>query len=169
MWTRDGKLCFSDGKYIFSFNRGFESNNDYRDEKEFEGDMPVSEAISAYWETPFIYCSSFHLMKFFMRMGLTIYSGYGKDGKPLNTDVKISAKFDNDDWRTVKDYSADHRLFRYSNISYPRFTYSDRPKSYAIYRRLWHKKGRAVKLRFENDKYDEPFTLREFCIEYNIM
>lgn len=169
LWQQDGSICFSDGKYVFSFNKGFESNNEYRDETDVVDGVVTTETIAAYWETPYIYCSDFHLWKFFMRMGLLLGSKTGSDGAFLNTDVKISAQFDNSDWRILKDYSGDHRLFRYGNVNYPLFTYRDRPKSYAVYRRLLHKRGRGIKFRFENDRYDEPFTLLEYCVEYNLM
>ena len=129
----------------------------------------VYSTINAYWETPPIYCQSFHVNKFFERMGALLSSQMAVDGAPLNTDVRISARFDNDKWRVIKDYGGELSVFRYENISYARFTYSDRPESYAVYKRLLHKRGRSIKLRFENDNFDQPFTLRSFLIEYTIM
>ena len=169
MWVNQGYLYFSNGEYIFRFNKNFISNSDYRDETEISNGQIVYSTINAYWETPPIYCQSFHVNKFFERMGALLSSQMAVDGAPLNTDVRISARFDNDKWRVIKDYGGELSVFRYENISYARFTYSDRPESYAVYKRLLHKRGRSIKLRFENDNFDQPFTLRSFLIEYTIM
>lgn len=169
IWMQDGALFFSDGKNIFGFNESFKSNSDYRDENVSESGETVYSNIDAYWETPDIYCNSFHVNKFFTRMGALLSGSIAEDGAPVNTDVKISARFDNDDWRVIKDYGGELSVFRYSNISYARFTYSDRPGSYALYIRLLHKRGKSVRLRFENDNVDQPFTLCGFLIEYSIM
>lgn len=169
MWEQEGNLYFSDGTYIFCFNKNFMSNSDYRDETGIENGETVYRTINAYWESPCIYCQSFHVNKFFMRMGALLSGNMALDGAPLNTDVKISAKFDNDCWRTIKDYGGELSVFRYENISYGRFTYSNRPKSYALYRRLLHKRAKSIKLRFENDNFDQPFTMQSFLVEYSIM
>lgn len=102
-------------------------------------------------------------------MGVSLGQQYGNDGYAMNTDVKISAKFDNDEWRVIKDYDASLHVFRYDAMDYSRFTYGNEVSDYSIYKRLLHKKGRAVKLRFENDRLNEPFTLKQFGIEYKIM
>lgn len=169
LWVQNDCVHFSDGTLVYRFNKGFEANNEYHDETSLTDNTVQTESITAYWETPYIYCTKFHLNKFFTRLGVLLDSKYGTDGAPLNTDIKILAKFDNDDWRVIKDYDGSRSVFRYLSINYNRFTYSNKPKSYAIYKRLLHKKGRAIKLRFENSNYDEPFTLQEFSVEYNIM
>ena len=169
MWVQDGKLCFSDGRYVFCFNQSSASNNDYRDETDIADGELVYSTINAYWETPAVCCQSFHVNKFFDRMGVLLAGDMAQDGALINTDVKISAKFDNDDWRVIKDYGGELSIFRYGNISYGKFTYSDRPKSYAVYKRLLHKRGKSIKLRFENDNFDQPFTMQSFLIEYSIM
>ena len=162
MWISKGRLYFSDGTDIFSFNSGNYTNGEYHDQ------ISTNEvqSIAAYWETPYIYCSDFAEYKFFMRLGVLLDGKTDTDGFAFNTDVKVYAKFDNDDWRVVKDYDGARCTFDYGNIDYSRFTYCDKPKSYAVYCRLLHKKGRGIKLRFENTNADEPYTLQGYNIEY---
>ena len=169
MWVQNGDLYFSDGEYIFRFNSGFKSTGGYRDEICIENGSTVYRTVSAYWETPDIYCQSFHLNKFFTRMGVWLAGKTAQDGSPADTDVKISARFDNDDWRVIKDYGGQLSSFGYARINYARFTYNRRPKSYAVYSRLTHKRGRCIRFRFENDNYDQPFTMKSFLVEYSIM
>ena len=169
MWVQDGDLYFSDGEHIFRFNRGFSCAGEYRDEIGLTDGVPVYRPVSAYWETPDIYCQSFHLNKFFSRMGVWLAGGVDQNGAPVDTDVKISAKFDNDDWRIIKDYGGQLSSFKYERIYYSCFTYNRRPKSYAVYSRLLHKRGKCIRLRFENDNYYQPFTMKSFLVEYSIM
>ena len=169
MWVQDGDLYFSDGEHIFRFNRGFSCAGEYRDEIGLTDGVPVYRPVSAYWETPDIYCQSFHLNKFFSRMGVWLAGGVDQNGAPVDTDVKISAKFDNDDWRIIKDYGGQLSSFKYERIDYSCFTYNRRPKSYAVYSRLLHKRGKCIRLRFENDNYYQPFTMKSFLVEYSIM
>lgn len=162
MWINGGRLCFSDGKNIFSFNSGDHANVEYHDEIS----QNETKSIEAYWETPYIYCSDFASKKYFMRLGILLDGKIDTDIFAFNTDIKVYAKFDNDDWRVVKDYDGNRCVFDYGNINYSRFTYSNRHKSYAVYYRLLHKKGRSIKLRFENTNADEPFTVQGYNIEY---
>lgn len=165
MWFTDGKLYFDDGESMYMFNSGFRMNKDYSDNYA-PGEY---RSINAYWETPYLYCGDFYFNKFFERMGVLLGDTYGDDGHPLNTDIRVSVKFDNDDWRVVKDYDGCLSLFRYDTLDYSRFTYSNLPRNYSVYKRLLHKKGKGIKLRFENNRINEPFTLKQFGIEYKIM
>lgn len=165
LWTESGNLCFGSDNGVYCFNDGLRNNRHYRDERERGAHYPVK----AYWETPYIFCGDFHLNKFFNRIGLLLGDAYGDDGYPLNTDVRILARFDNEPWRVIKDYDGSHCIFRYDTVDYSRFTYNNTPSDYAVYKRLLHKKGRGLKLRFESDSLSEPFTLKQYSIEYQIM
>ncbi len=166
MWLYNDTLYFSSSDSVYFFNKGFRKNTEYRDER---GGIGNFFPIKAYWETPYMYCGDFYLNKFFDRLGVLIGGDYGEDGYLLNTDIKILAKFDNEPWRMVKDYDGSFRIFRYDALDFARFAYGNRIKDYSVYKRLLHKKGRGIKLRFESEIINEPFTLKQFGIEYQIM
>ncbi len=154
LWTQDNVLYFSDGQGVFAFDGG------YADERE----SGVFYPIDAYWETPYLYGSDVGVYKFFDRISLLCDSEGGAD-----TNVKIFARFDNSPWRTVREYDAKMRVFSYVGFDYSQLTYSDYVYNYAVTTRLLHKKGRGIKLRFQNDRIDEPFTMVRFAIDYMTM
>lgn len=166
MWVAKDILHFSDGADIYRFDNLFEKSEKHFDELVNKDGSILKAPVKAYWETPEIYCAAFSIKKFFTRLGLLVEGVFRENGIPVNTDVRISAKFDNDNWRVVKDYDGKRRIFDYADIDFSRFTYCDRPQSYGIYVRNLHKKGRSIKLRFENDKLNEPLILSGFTIEY---
>lgn len=162
MWVYNGQLYFSDGVNKYLFKNGDESNFDYSDERE----QGVNYPIKAYWETPYIYAGDFSMNKHFMRIGVLLDNKKDADGFSFNTDVKVYVRFDNDRWRTARNYDGHFRAFSYADIDYGRMTYLDAPKTFALYCRLLHKKARAIKLRFENSNINEAFVLQGFNIEY---
>jgi hypothetical protein len=166
MWSVEGKeLFYSDGKNVYRQANGNQIS-DYSDEYGLENGNTVSKSIDAYWETPYIYCSDFAANKFFMRVGILLDGRTAPDGYAINTDLKVYAKFDNDDWRVLKCYDGKRSIFRYAQYDYGRFTYCNKPKSYGTYNRLLHKKARSIRLRFENSNINEPVTLQGFDLEY---
>lgn len=162
IWMEGKRLCFSDGRNRFVFNNGDISNYDYSDE-DASGNR---HAINAYWETPYIYAGDFSANKHFMRVGVLLDNKKDDDGFSFNTDVKVYVRFDNDRWRTARNYDGHFRAFSYADFDYGRMTYLDAPKTFALYCRLLHKKARAIKLRFENSNINEAFVLQGFNIEY---
>ncbi|MBQ8605428.1 MAG: hypothetical protein IJ408_01715 [Clostridia bacterium] len=167
IWEHKGRLCFSDSKDIFGFDKDFENTvGNYCDEYVTEEGGTAEKPILAYWETPEIYCSNFNFKKFFTRFGVLLESHRRENGAYEDTDIKVSIRFDNDDWRTVKDYDGKRRKFDYSLMDYQRLTFRNKPQSPAVYGRNLHKKGRSVKLRFENGNLYEPFVLKGFNLEY---
>ncbi len=165
MWMQNGRLFFSDGVDFYYFDENFIQNGIYSDEIRIDDFTVDYRPVKAYWETPEITCSRFELIKFFMRMGVYLKGVYNSYGEPYNTGVKISANFGDNHWRVIKDYDAEKYVFNYGKINYAKFVYRPHPKDYSVYCRLLHKKGRSIKLRFENDK-DEPMILRGYDIEY---
>lgn len=154
LWTENGVLFFSDGQGIFAFDGG------YGDERE----AGVLYPIDAYWETPYLYGADISDYKFFDKLSVLCDSDSGAD-----TNIKVFARFDNAPWRIIKKYDAKMRVFNYGGFDYSLFTYSDYVYNYVVATRLLHKKGRGIKLRFQNDRLGEPFTIIRFTIEYMTM
>ncbi len=146
IWNLNDKLMFCDGQYIYGFVNGLFTSGGYYDEF---ADLSTRD-ICAYWETPYMYGPQFHKEKFFYRLGVLTEQRTDDDGNFLQSDIRIYVKYDNNDWKMIMDYGE--------------FQNRD-----SLYRRILHKKGRGIKLRFENNNADEVFILREFCIDYNIM
>ena len=166
MWCAYGKtLFYSDGINVFEQKSG-ESGLDYSDEFVNSDGSVGRKNIVAYWETPYIYCSDFSADNFFMRVGVLLAGKTDKNGYAINTDLKVYGKFDNDDWRVLKHYDGNRSIFRYSLVDYGRLAYGNKPKSYSAYNRLLHKKGKSIKLRFENSNRGEPVTMQGFDLEY---
>ncbi len=159
MWVQEGQLWFSDGQNVYKYESGSMHDTDA------DGAYP----IEAYWETPPIRCASFHRNKFFDLLGVWLAEVISPDGRAYDTDVRVLARFDNDDWREVYGYSGNMSAFGYSKICYPYFTYADRGKSFQVYRRLYHKRCKTLKLRFENSRPDQSFALGGFTAQYTIM
>ena len=101
-----------------------------------------------------------------MRFGVLLEGRRRENGIYNDTDIKVSIRFDNDDWRTVKDYDGKRRKFDYSLFDYSRLSFNKKPESFAVYGRNLHKKGRSIKLRFENGNLGEPFVLRGYDLDY---
>lgn len=154
LWLEDGVLCFSDGEGIFAFDGGY---SDERSEGEYY-------PIDAYWETPYLYGADISDYKFFDKLSVLCDSENGAD-----TNIKVFARFDNSPWRIIKKYDAKMRVFSYGGFDYSLFTYSDYVYNYVVATRLLHKKGRGIKLRFQNDRLGEPFTMLRFTIDYMTM
>ncbi len=154
LWTENEVLYFSDGESVFAFDGG------YCDERE----TGVFYPIDAYWETPYLYGTDISDYKFFDKLSVLCDSENGAD-----TNIKVFARFDNSPWRIIKKYDAKMRVFNYADFDYALFTYSDYVYNYVVATRLLHKKGRGIKLRFQNDRLNEPFTMIRFTIDYMTM
>ncbi len=161
IWTFEGALYFNDGSNSYVFSQGGKES-DYCD---VSSDLTVT-AIDAYWETPYIYTDDFIDNKFFSKISLLVDSKLDLNSVAMNTSVRVYAKFDEDDWRLVRDYDASISVFKYSNFDYSKVTYKNRVKNFCVSKRLLHKKGRGLKLRFENDRVAQPFTMLRFAVEY---
>ena len=154
MWEQHDRLFFTDGSLVFRFNTG-QSGYDYADERKKGEFYP----INAYWESERLYPSDFKDFKFFTRVGIRLDADE-------NTNVRITAEFDNDKARLVMDYSGRFLKFAYGSTDYSTFTYNiNRPDDIGVVR-LLHKKGRGVVLRFENNKPDCPMKITAFGAEY---
>ncbi len=154
MWMQDGILFFSNTNGVFAFDGGF------ADEVSADEFVP----IDAYWETPYLYGADLSDFKFFEKISLLCDGGEGD-----YSNVKIFARIDNAPWRVVKNYDAKMRLFCYADFDYSLFTYRDYVYNYVISSRLFHKKGMGIKLKFQNDRVNEPFTMLRFGVDYLTM
>lgn len=157
LWVQNDKLCFSNGEHAYCFNN----------ERIFADEVAPGEFcdIEAFWETPYIYCGDFKDFKFFNRIGILV-DGTDESGAEKGTDFEMFVRFDNEPWRAVKKYGALLSMFDYGVIDYGCFNYSGRVKNYALSVKLLHKKGRGIKIRFQNSKKNQPFTMLRFGIDF---
>lgn len=157
LWISDGKLCFSNGEYAYCFDN----------EKIFCDERAPDEFydVESFWETPYIYCGDFKDQKFFTRIGVLV-DGCDQDGNEKGADFEMYARFDNGPWRAVKRYNGALMRFDYSAVDYGCFNYSGSVKDYSFSVKLLHKKARGIKIRFQNGKRSQPFTMLRFGIDY---
>ncbi len=154
MWTQDDILYFANENGVFAFDGG------YVDEVSDGTPQP----INACWETPFLYGADISCNKIFEKLSVLC------DGDDTHSsNIRVAVRFDNSPWRVIKDYDARMRIFGYDNIDYSLFTYRDYVYNYAISSRLFNKKGRGIKLRFQNNRENEPFTMLRFAVDYFTM
>lgn len=128
------------------------------------------KAITAWWETPYIYGSSFYRKKIFMKLGLLLgqlsYVDDNGVASIADTAVLVEGKKNEEAWKVLWPYDGTLCSFDYGNIDYRLFTYASDPGCPDISRKIKIKKAQRFKLRFTNDFINQPFILREFGLDY---
>lgn len=153
MWVYRDALYFTDGQGIFRMNDG-ECARDFCDERAAGEYYP----INAYWESPVLYPSDFKDFKYFTRVGVRMDTG-------TNADIRVVAVFDGDPPREVMGYSGRLSRFCYE-VDYGSFCYKGYGVRGAHTARLLHKRGKGLRLRFENGKLRSSMTLLAYGAEF---
>ena len=135
------------------------SADHYRDQ--YGEDVSTEKAISAWWETPWLYGNTFYRKKIFMKLGVLLGEFFGAD-----TSVKVEGRKNEEDWKLLWDYDGTHCTFNYGNVDYRLFTYALTVGCPDIARKIKIKKAMRFKLRFTNDFINQSFILREFGLDY---
>ncbi len=117
--------------------------------------------INAWWETPWIYGSTFHKNKIFMQLGILL--GMITD---VNSGATVEFRKDNEEWKPLIGCDSSLCRFNYKTVDYRLFTYQTVQKCPDMQRKIKIKKAKRIKLRFSNDFRDQPFILRGFGLDY---
>lgn len=165
IWNEDDYVYLFSGKSIYRIPLiPGTSNEDYSDTIG-EDNYPVS----AFWETPNIYGNAFYNKKSFSRLGILLKKTINSiDAKEVNTTVKVYYKKNNEEWKMLKNYSAEQCIFRYDYMNYALFSYMPVGKTYNIFKKIKIKKAQSLKLRFVNDIPGMPLYLQAFGLEYTL-
>ncbi|PWM40588.1 MAG: hypothetical protein DBX52_02905 [Clostridiales bacterium] len=147
-----GTLKLISGRTQYQWMDGTAANH-YHDGEE--------TAIHAYWETPWIYGSTFYRKKIFMKLGLLLGQLEGAD-----TCVKVEGRKNAEEWKLIWGYDGMLCSFGYDKLDYRLFTYAPQPGCPDIGRKIKIKKALCFKLRFTNDFFNQPFILREYGLDY---
>ena len=145
-------LCFYCEGNLYRLQDGI-YESDYHDEY-FKDDKLSTSAISAVWQTSLIAnpsrCGHFYglLLKFRFR-----------------TAVRCFAETDRGDWQQMMDYDGSFSGFAYQAFRYGQWSYQPFVP-YAHRHRLPLRHRRGVRLRFENDSYDQSWHLDTLIFEY---
>ncbi|MBQ8893999.1 MAG: hypothetical protein IJ043_06270 [Clostridia bacterium] len=118
-------------------------------------------AISAFWETPWLYGNVFYKNKIFMKLGVLIGEVENAD-----TSVMVDGRKNAEPWENLWEYDGTLCVLHYGRIDYRLFTYSTEPGCPVIARKIKIKKAKRVKLRFSNNLIDQPFILQGFGMDY---
>lgn len=150
MWVYDNKLWFGtrDGR-ICRFHTDKGSVTSYND-----NGLP----ISACWETPDIDGNLFYKNKSVRYLAVRLESA-------IATSIKIWA-MERGLWNFVTSDDAAGRFFTYKNFTYSKFTYACDRTQKITKTKLRIKKVDKFRLKFENDKTNEPFGLYDVAIEF---
>lgn len=151
-FVEDGTLKLITGRMQYRWMDGTAANH-YHDGEE--------TAINAYWETPWIYGSTFYRKKIFMKLGLLLGQLDGAD-----TSVKVEGRKNAEEWKLIWGYDGLLCSFGYHKIDYRLFTYAQSPGCPDIGKKIKIKKALCFKLRFTNDFFNQPFILREYGLDY---
>lgn len=150
MWVYDNKLWFGtrDGR-ICRFHTDKGSVTSYNDN---------GQPISACWETPDIDGNLFYKNKSVRYLAVRLESA-------IATSIKIWA-MERGLWNFVTSDDAAGRFFTYKNFTYSKFTYACDRTQKITKTKLRIKKVDKFRLKFENDKTNEPFGLYDVAIEF---
>ncbi len=168
-WEKDGTLWLLSGSAVCKWTDGSQKDH-YCDN--YTGEKSGERAIVAYWDTPWIYGSAFHLDKNFIKMGILLGEISVKDGYgivPIDSAVRIEMRKndeDEKDWKILWDYNGVLCTFDYGRIDYRLFTYSGKPGCPDLEGKIKIKKAKRVKFRFSNDFINQGLILRRFCLNY---
>lgn len=126
----------------------------------YTADLSGAQAISAFWETPWLYGSDFYRNKIFMKLGLLLESAV------CDSSVLVEGRKNDEDWKTLWDYDGTLCSFNYGNIDYRLFTYAGEAGCPDLSKKIKIKKAKRLKLRFSNDFIDQALILRQFGLDY---
>lgn len=157
-WVDGESLKIAKGTVICGWKKGTTAE-EFHDQ--YGADVSTGMAITAWWETPYIYGSQFYKNKIFLRLGVLLGSIDG-----TNTAILVEGKKNAEDWKTLWVYDGKMSAFNYANMDYRLFTYLSDPGNPNLSGKIRIKKANRFKLRFSNDLYDQPFILREFGLDY---
>ena len=147
MWEEDGYLHFgtTDGK-VKRFVDGTADD---------EG-----QAISAWWDTPFLDGKSFADKKTFVYIAVRLASA-------LLTGIKISA-FLNGNWTLIKDYTSEANFFTITNdtLDFSNLSFSTDSSPKTLGSKIKEKNYDKIQFRFENSRLYDTFGLYKILIEY---
>lgn len=169
-WAEKGvlKLVYGQAQFYWSDgSTGDQYHNEY-------GGAGTETAIKAWWETPWIYGTTFYRKKIFMKLGMLLdiptWRETASDGSvrvaTADTSILVEGKKNDEDWKILWNYDGTLCSFDYDNIDYRLFTYSEKPGVPDITRKIKIKKAMCLKLRFTNDFVNQAFILRGYGLDY---
>lgn len=150
LWERDGALWFGspDGKVCqFYTDKGLQSS--YNDN---------GEPIEAVWETPDIDGQLFYKNKTLRYLAVRVEAA-------VRTSLSIYA-MERGLWSLVKFDDLFARYFKFSELMFSKFTFSNDNTQKICRTKLRIKKVDKFRLRFINNTLNEPFALYDIAMEY---
>lgn len=137
---------------LYVFTNG-ESEEDYHDEYLVNGQI-VTAPICAVWQTPLVVqpsrCGCFYSLILKCR---------------ARTAVRCYVETERGDWQKLGDYDGSLCSFAYQPMRYGQWCYRALAP-YVRRRRLSLHHRRGIRLRLENDVYDQPWQMDTFMLEY---
>ncbi|MCF2557605.1 hypothetical protein JQM64_08775 [Fournierella massiliensis] len=148
--TTDGKLCafYTNKKSTLSFNDG----KDIRQADSF------GIAIEAAWETPDLTGTRFYKNKNFRYLAIqqqaAVYTGVKMYGMRQGL------------WKLLRDEKYAARYLFFPELVFSKFTFSSDTTNKTLHTKTKLKKMDKTRFRFVNDRYNEPFGLMSWAVEY---
>lgn len=150
MWVKDNQLWFgtNDGR-ICRFHKDTSLQNSYNDD---------GEPIEAIWETPDIDGRLFYKNKTLKYLAIRLDSA-------VATSLKLFA-MERGLWSLIKEDDTFARTLKFSQLTFSKFSFSCDLTQKISRTKMRIKKVDKFRLRFVNDKKDEPFSLYDFALEF---
>lgn len=150
MWVVDNELWFgtNDGR-VCKFYTDKTEQNAYNDD---------GDAIEAIWETPDIDGKLFYKNKSLKSLAVRIESA-------VATSIKIHA-MQRGLWELVKEDNDFARYFTFSQLIFSKLSFSTDQTQKMLSMKVRIKKVDKFRLRFSNDKVNEPFGLYDIAMEF---
>ena len=150
LWQQGDALCFGtpDGR-VCAF---------YTDPAALQSYTDCGQPIHAVWETPDFSGKLFYKNKSFRTLAVKLSSA-------VATGVTVSGQR-RGIWQPLRSIRSRARYFSYGQLVYSKFTYVNDTTNRTLNCRIRLKKLDKVRLRFENDRPNEPFGLMAWALEY---
>lgn len=150
MWVEDKELWFGtpDGRVCKFYTEKY-AQHSYNDD---------GAPIVAVWETPDFDGKLFYKNKTLRYLAVRTETA-------IATSLKVYA-MERGLWSLVKDDETFARFLRFSELTFSKFSFSCDETQRISRTKMRIKKVDKFRLRFENDRVDEPFGLFDFALEY---
>lgn len=130
----------------------------YKDKNALASYNDNGAPIHCVWETPDFDGKLFYKNKTFRYMAVRL-------GTAIATSLKISA-MKNGLWTFIKEDNTTGRYFKFSELMFSKFTFSNNRTERVMSTKLRIKKVDKARFRIENDELNEPFIIHDVAFEY---
>ncbi len=159
LWEEGGALHFgTPGGKLCAFYTNKRSTLSFSDGRDIRDPDSAGQAIFAAWETPDLTGKRFFKNKNFRYLAIQQQAG-------VYTGVRMYA-MRKGLWALLRNEEYSARYLYFPELVFSKFTFSSDTTNKTLHTRTRLRRMDKIRFRFENDRYNEPFGLMSWAVEY---